>query len=227
MATVTQLSSGSISTGTSINLTGVSVEPGDMLVLFVATYSTFGVTGISNLGNVLLSNNLGLVNTASFPDIRSDNYYSLQTATVTSQTITVDLSSSAAGAAILFRVRPDFGNQLVFRQRSTQASNTLSSSFATPAINVQEGSIVVGGCVVADDTTFTDTGTSGGSWSSVFSALNSVGTYDLAAFGQTKIMNAAVSSLSYNGTFPASEYAVGYIIEIIECGLPYVGMVNL
>jgi hypothetical protein len=225
MATVTQLSSGSISSGTAVNLTGVSVIPGDLLVLFMSSVSSLGVSSISNLGNIQISNNLGLVNTGPFPDLRGDNWYAIQTATVTGQTITVNFSSSAPSVAIAFRVRPDEGNQLVVRQRRTKSSNTSSTVFSTPTINAQQGSIVIGGCAVHDNTFFTDTDTSGGSWSSVFYVQSTAST-DIAVFGQTKIMNAQ-SNIAYNGSFPSTEHAVGYILEVVEQGIPYWGVLNL
>lgn len=227
MATVTQLSSGNISSGTTLNLTGVSVEPGDMLYLFTCSYSLNGFSSVTNLGDVVLGNLTAYKNTGPFPNTWTENLYGLQTHTVSSQTITLNFSSSAAGAAILFRIRPDFGNGLTHRQRAINFSSTASTTRSSPSINVQETSIVIGACGVADDTFFTDTGTTGGSWSSVFYAFNNVGIYDIACFGQTKIMNAPSSSISYGGTFPASEYATVFIAEVIESGLPRVGMLNL
>lgn len=229
MATVTQLSSGSIHTGLSVNLTGVSVEPGDLLTLFMSSYSTLGVSSIGNLGNILMSNNNATkFNTGSFsPPLWADSWYALQTASVASTTITVNFSSSAPAAVIAFRVRPDAGKQLVVRQRRTDFGNTTSTSRSqTTMTPVTSDSILVGAYAVADDTFFTDSDTLNGTWSPVF-YKDSTASTDLAVFGQTKIVTGDGQQI-YNGTWAngQSELASGYLFNVYEIGFPHWGVFN-
>lgn len=226
MATVTQLSSGSIYTGTTVNLTGVSVEPGDFLALFMSSYATLGVSSISNLGNIQMSNNYGIRLTGPSPDLWVDSWFGFQTSTVASTTISVNFSSSRPAAVIAFRVRPDTNKQLFLRSRDVNSSQTLSTvrSIATSA-PVTSDSILIGSFGVGDDTFFTDSDTLNGSWSAVFYAGNSVGTSDLAVFGQSKIVTGS-GQQTYGGTFPGSEYAAGFLLHLYEIGFPYWGVLN-
>ena len=153
------------------------------------------------------------------------NNKDIQTNTVASQTINVNFSYSANSAVILYRIRPDTSKQLIVKQRRNNTSTT--TSFTTGSAVFQQTDIAIGGCAVADNTYFTDTGTTGGSWSAVFYQEQISGT-DIAVFGQTKIMNAQ-GSLPYNGFFVSSgiESAAGYLLVVTEQGKPYWGMLTL
>lgn len=217
MATVTQLAQGSGYNVTTVALANVSVIPGDMLVMF--TSSTNGVSNVTNLNGIVLGNQTG-VNAASVFWV--NQLYGIQTATVTNQTINVNCLAGQM-AVILYRVRPDTGNELRLLERQGVSYSTFSTSFATPTVNIQKGGIAIGGAGAYDNTFFTDSGTSGGSWSSVWYEDETLG-QDIAVFGQYKIMSADIQNLTYNGSFPISTYRGGYLLSITESGNPYWGV---
>lgn len=219
MATVTQLAQGSAYSSTSLSLTNVSVIPGDLLVMF--TSSTSNVTSVSNLNGIIMGSFLGLFPISTFA---VHNMFGIQTATVTGQTITVNQSPSGNMAAILYRVRPDSGNNLTVTQRQSANYTNVGVDFTTPAINVQQGAIVIGGAGARENTSFLDPDTAGGAWSSLFYEDETLGT-DMAVFGQYKIPSVNVSNLTYNGTLGIPAYRAGFVLEILETRSPYWGIV--
>lgn len=221
MATVTQLSSAAISTGTSLTFTGVSCIPDDVLIFISSSYSTFGFAGTSGYPMGSFSSN---VITGSFPDLWGETGFGFQDTALTGNFV-ISFSSSAPAAGILFRIRPDAGKKLHYSGRYSDLQNAASTSRSiTTTLYVAPGAILVGGYGVADDTYFQDTDTTNGSWSSVFYIPSTAGN-DLAAFGQSKITTAD-GAQTYGGTFvnAQAEYGVGFLYVFFEYEIPYWGM---
>lgn len=222
MATVTQLASGQISSGGTITLTGVSCDKNDLFVVFSSSYSSTGISTIG--GNYDFDYLSGSPIVGNSPDLWVEVAYGIQQGP-RSNNMTLSYSSSAPAAGILFRVRPDSGKSILTVSGVRDLAGTASTSRSiTTVAYVAPTSILIGGYSVGDDTYFTDTDTTNGSWSSVFYIASTAGN-DLAVFGQSKIVTAA-GSQTYGGTWAnlQSEYAGGHLLLFYEVEDPHWGM---
>jgi hypothetical protein len=225
MATITNLTSAQKAIGTSLNVAGVTVQKYDYLFMFIANYAST-LDSFSNLNGITFPGEQ-LTTAASTPNLNGYAYFGEQTQTVTNQTITLNFSGSNPTAVIIFRVRPDEGSRILAKSLNVLSSQPISASFSlSTTLQVTSDSIIVGGCAVADDTTFTDSDTTNGSWSSVYSQFSTAGA-DLGVFGQTKVVTGD-GQQTWNGTWATgqSEWASGYVFNVYEVEFPRWGVLN-
>lgn len=201
--TVTNAGTGvSTTNNTTLTITNVTAAVGDWLVVFVAAANA-GTNGAAPTITISDGNN-------TYVDRGIDNYdpgaasegatLGKFTAEITSAlsnaTVTITFGVNVPQkAAVAYKVVPDAGEMVVYREVGTTASGSRTSHSAT-AISVTNGDTVFGASSIETDDTITgDSDTTNGNWSTVYTALGDGG-LDAAAMScsaQWKTVNATAS----------------------------------
>lgn len=215
MATVTTSVQGGNESGTTHTVSGLSYEPGDMLVALSITKPTASIT-VTDSGSYAWTR----TETTAALGIGGRIYTRVATNSATNTTLSYTLETGGALSFISFRVRPDAGKAI--RVNATGKAVGLGStiSLAMPG-TITTSSILIGAHMVDDDVYFTDSDTTNGSWSAV-NVRTSSGA-DRAVASQWKIPTAA-GAQTYNGSLSSSEYWIVMALNLLEIDLGYWGV---
>lgn len=128
-------------------------------------------------------------------------------------------TADAPKAVTIMRLRPDPGKMIRLKSYGYTGGYTSTPSIAVPS--TAKNDIIVGCGSIAYNATFTDSDTTDGTWSSVYSIASTAST-DITSQMQVKQVTGSTAQ-TYNGTFSASRYfSIGYMV-FTEVDAPYWG----
>lgn len=195
MATITQSVQGGFESGTSTTVSGLTYKTGDVILVAIVTTSSGSVkdSGLYDYTRIVF---------VTTPAAMAGRVM-MRTATndATNTTLTVSNTSSCALSFITMIVRPDAGKQITLKSTNYVSGSGTTASLSMPG-DMTTQSVIFGVQAVADDVFFTDSDTTNGAWSSVFSRTSSG--VDRAIATQWKQPTAA-GTQTYNGTYASSE----------------------
>ncbi len=223
--TITDLASATSTTsGSTLNVTGITAAVGDMLVLACAADNASGggsstsATITDAAGNTWTRRSV--TNQNDVLSVSNDGttlsiWTSLLTHALSSATITINFSpNTTSKAAILKKVSPGAGETVNFDSVGPGVASTPSTSQSSGNVSVTSGRTIIGFLALETNATPTgDSDTTNGSWSTQQSASANTGTAGTSQTisGQHKTVS-ATGNQSYDTSSTSVSNALNYII---------------